>query len=82
MKRRTYLVGADASLAAGQEVFAGDDAEQPVGTVVQAARSPQGDWSALVSMQTSVQETGLRAGSATGPALRVESLPYVLRDDI
>ncbi|RZM04024.1 MAG: folate-binding protein [Variovorax sp.] len=83
LKRRTYLVGADASLAAGQEVFAGDDAEQPVGTVVQAAAAPEGGWSALVSLQVSAPGTGgLRAGSATGPALRVEPLPYVLRDDI
>jgi folate-binding protein YgfZ len=80
LKRRTYLVGADAPLDAGQEVFAAGDADQPVGTVVEAAAGPDGRWSALVSMQTSAPEAGgLRTA---GAALAVEPLPYVLRDDI
>jgi folate-binding protein YgfZ len=80
LKRRAYLVGADAALQAGQEVFAASDAEQPVGTVVQAAPGPDGRWSALVSMQTSAPEGGgLRTA---GAALVIEPLPYALRDDI
>ena len=47
LKRRTYLVQADAPVAAGQEVFAASDAEQPVGTVAQAAPAPDGGWAAL-----------------------------------
>ncbi|MGI4777382.1 MAG: YgfZ/GcvT domain-containing protein [Janthinobacterium lividum] len=83
LKRRTYVVDADLPVEAGQDVFAGDDTEQPVGTVVQSAASPAGGWSALVSMQVSALETGgLRASSTSGPALRVEPLPYLLRDDI
>ena len=39
LKRRTYLVQADAPVSAGQEVFAAADAEQPVGTVAQAERA-------------------------------------------
>jgi folate-binding protein YgfZ len=83
LKRRTYLVQADAPVAAGQEVFAAGDAEQPVGTVAQAASAPGGGWAALVSMQISALEAGgLHAGAADGPALRVEPLPYALLEDI
>lgn len=84
LKRRTYLVAADAAVDVGQEVFAAPDAEQPVGTVVQSAPSPDGRWSALVSMQTSAAtEAGpLHAGSPAGPVLTVEPLPYPLLADI
>ena len=76
-------MSADAQVEAGQEVFAASDAEQPVGTVVQAARAPDGRWAALVSMQTSALEAGpLRANGASGPALQVEPLPYELLADI
>jgi len=80
LKRRAYLVTAEAPLAAGQEVFAGSDVEQPVGTVAQAAAGPDGRWSALVSMQIAALEAGgLQAG---GVPLRVEPLPYPLLEDI
>ncbi len=83
LKRRAYLVQADAPVSAGQEVFAANDAEQPVGTVAQAAPAPGGGWAALVSMQIAAPETGgLRAGTADGPALAVEPLPYPLLEDI
>ncbi len=83
LKRRTYLVNADAPIAAGQEVFAGGDGEQPVGTVAQAAAAPNGSWSGLVSMQIAALDTGrLHAGAADGPALEVEPLPYPLLLDI
>ncbi|CAN5680315.1 folate-binding protein YgfZ [soil metagenome] len=83
LKRRTYLANADAPIAAGQEVFAATDAEQPVGTIVQAAAAPDGRWSALVSMQIAALDAGgLHAGAADGPALQVEPLPYPLLLDI
>jgi len=83
LKRRTYLVQADAPMSAGQEVFAAADAEQPVGTVAQAAPAPGGGWAALISIQISALETGgLHAGGADGPALTVEPLPYPLLEDI
>ncbi|SCX66306.1 folate-binding protein YgfZ [Variovorax sp. EL159] len=84
LKRRTYLVQADAPLSAGQEVFAGNDAEQPVGTVAQAALAPDGGWAALVSIQIAALEAGpLRAGApADGASLTVEPLPYALLEDI
>ena len=83
LKRRAYLVSADGPVQAGQEVFAGGDAEQPVGTVAQSAESADGRWAALVSMQVAALEKGgLRAGGIDGPALQVEPLPYALRKDI
>ncbi|AOS79192.1 MULTISPECIES: CAF17-like 4Fe-4S cluster assembly/insertion protein YgfZ [Hydrogenophaga] len=80
LKRRAYLAHADAPLQAGQEVFHASDAEQPTGTVVQAAPNPQAGWDAIVSMQTgSADGAPLRAGEAT---LHLLPLPYPLLDDI
>ncbi|WP_211332968.1 YgfZ/GcvT domain-containing protein [Pseudorhodoferax soli] len=83
LKRRAYLVHAAAELAPGQEVFQASDAEQPTGTVVQAAANPVGGWDALVSVQIAAAEAGqLRAGSAAGPALQLQPLPYALLADV
>jgi len=83
VKRRAYLISADGPLQAGDEVFAAGDAEQPVGTVAQAAPGPDGRWSALVSVQIeALNAGGLRAGSARGVALTVEPLPYPLLQEI
>jgi folate-binding protein YgfZ len=83
LKRRAYVMRADAPVQPGQEVFAASDAEQPVGTVVQAAPAPDGSWAAIVSMQIAALEAGgLRAGGPEGVALTVEPLPYPLLADI
>ena len=83
LKRRAYVVRADAPVAAGQEVFAAQDAEQPVGTVVQAAAAPDGTWAAIISMQIAALEGGdLKVGGPEGAALAVEPLPYPLLADI
>ncbi len=89
LKRRTYLAhlphATPESAAAGAEVFAQADAEQPVGTVVQSAAAPGGGVDALVSLQiaSATPEAGLRVGSAAGgPALTLLPLPYTLLEDI
>ncbi|MDM0031331.1 folate-binding protein [Variovorax sp. J22P271] len=83
LKRRTYLVQADDALAAGEEVFAANDPAQPVGTVAQAARAPEGGWAALISIQiAAIDAGGLHARAVDGPALTVEPLPYPLLEDI
>jgi len=83
LKRRAYLVRANAPLATGDEVFAAGDAGQPVGTIAQAARAPDGSHAALVSMQIAALGAGaLHARSADGPALTVDPLPYPLLEDI
>ncbi|QHI96521.1 folate-binding protein [Xylophilus rhododendri] len=83
LKRRAYLVHADAPLAVGAEVFHSADAEQPCGLVVQAAAAPRGGFDAIVSMQTSAAAGGtLHAGAADGPVLSLRALPYALLEDI
>ena len=83
LKRRTYLAHAPLDVAVGAEVFAGGDAEQPVGTVVQVAAAPGGGVDLLVSMQISAAEGGaLTAGQADGVVLAVQALPYALLEDI
>ena len=82
LKRRTYVVQAEAALLPGMEVFAASDAEQATGTVVQAAQAPGGHWQALVSMQIASANEPLQAGGPDGPALTVLPLPYALLDDI
>jgi tRNA-modifying protein YgfZ len=87
LKRRAYLVRSAVPLQAGQEVFHSDDAEQPCGTVAQAAAdvlsAAASDWLAIVSMQTSAASSGsLHAGSAQGAALAMHPLPYPLLEDI
>ena len=83
LKRRAWPVQGDAPMAAGQEVFHDSDPSQPCGTVVAAATSPAGGWSAMVSMQTSAAEGGtLHLGSADGPPLTLLPLPYPLLADV
>ena len=82
LKRRAFIVHADQSVEAGQDVFAASDTEQATGTVVQAAPAPQGGWDAIVSMQTQSATEALTAGTPTGPALSVQALPYPLLEDI
>ena len=73
----------EAPVAAGQALFTSQDPEQPCGLVVQAARSAEGSWLAIVSMQTSAAEAGeLHLGSPSGPALALLPLPYALLEDI
>ena len=83
LKRRAYLVHADAALSAGQEVFEASDREQPCGIVVQAAVAPGGGSDAVVSMQIAAAAAGnLHVSTADGPALELLPLPYALLVDI
>ena len=82
LKRRTYLAHASSDIAVGSEVFAADDLEQPCGTVVQTAQSPQGGVDALVSLQIAATEQPLQVGAAGGVALQLQALPYPLLEDI
>jgi len=83
LKRRAYLAHADAPMTAGDAVFQFEDADQPCGTVAQAAASPQGGFDAIVSLQVSAFEAGgLHLVSASGPALVASAPPYPLLADI
>lgn len=80
LKRRTTLVSiADPSAAAGAEVFATADPDQPCGMIVNAAPNGQGGVDALVEMKlAAIEAASVRLGSAEGPALTFLALPYVL----
>lgn len=83
LKRRAYLVHGATAMAAGDEVFSAADADQPVGLVVQSAKTPQGGYDALVSVQVAAAEAGpLHHQSAAGTPLRLLPLPYPLLEDI
>jgi len=83
LKRRAYLMHADAPMKAGDEVFLRSDESQPCGMVAQAAAAPTGGFDAIVSAQVSAVEAGgLHLGAASGPALAVAPLPYPLLADI
>jgi folate-binding protein YgfZ len=80
LKRRTTLVSIpDLTAAAGQEVFATADPEQPCGMIVNAAPNGQGGIDALVEMKlAAIESASVRLGSAHGTALNFLAMPYVL----
>jgi folate-binding protein YgfZ len=83
LKRRAYLVHADAPLQAGQEVFHESDRDQPAGLIAQAAPAPEGGWDAIASLQVAAATQGrLAAGAPDGAVLAVQSLPYLLLADV
>lgn len=83
LKRRAWLAHSAVALAAGHDIYAATDSDQPCGRVAQAAPAPCGGFDAIVSLQVSAAQTGdLHLGAATGPALTLLELPYPLRDDL
>ena len=83
LKRRAYLAHAAGAMEPGQSIFAPDDVQQPVATVVQAAAAPGGGFDAIISGQTTAIEAGaLRLGDISGPQVLILPLPYPLLDDI
>ena len=87
LKRRAYLVHADAALKVGQEVFHSQNDGQPCGLVAATAASPTGGFDAIVSLQTSaaadaLTHNGKHRLTANGKALAILPLPYLLRNDI
>ncbi len=85
LKRRAFVVHADVPLAVGAEVFNSADADQPCGTVAAGAPVPDSDtrFAGIVSMQVAASQAGsVHLGSATGPALALQALPYALLADI
>ncbi len=77
LKRRAFILVADAPAQPGQEVYAADDPDQPAGMVVNAAPAAGG---ALLLAELKVAALGQRLtlGGADGPALRLGELPYAV----
>lgn len=83
LKRRTFLVHSEYALAPGDAIYSASDPDQPAGTVVQSAETPQGGFDALASLQIGLAEgPGLHHASAQGPIVSVLALPYPLLQDI
>lgn len=80
LKRRTTLVTIpDPLAAAGMEVFATADPEQPCGMIVNAAANAAGGVDALVEMKlAAIEAASVRLGSADGVPLQFHAMPYVL----
>ncbi|NUZ08037.1 YgfZ/GcvT domain-containing protein [Piscinibacter koreensis] len=80
IKRRTLLFDSAQLPTPGQDVFAGGDASEPIGTVASAAPRPDGAGaSALVEVRLASLDAGaLHLGSAEGPRLEPRELPYAL----
>ena len=79
LKRRAALAGIDAAAQAGDEVFAVTDPGQPCGMVVNAAPNGAGGVDALVEIKLAALADGdIRLGSAAGPVLRFQPMPYPL----
>lgn len=82
LKRRMLparISGAD--VAAGMEVFAESDPEQPCGMIVNAERGMDGETACLVEIKVAAAaDTVIHLGAAGGPALRFLPLPYAMPD--
>jgi folate-binding protein YgfZ len=80
LKRRTALARiAQADVAAGNEVFAVADPDQPCGMVVNAAPNGQGGVDALVEIKLAALDDGaVHLGSSTGAPLTWLPMPYAL----
>ncbi|OON63076.1 folate-binding protein YgfZ [Massilia sp. KIM] len=79
IKRRTALASIqDGAARAGDEVFSALDPDQPCGMVVNAAPDGQGGTDVLVEIKLAALDGEVRLGSAGGPPLRFQPLPYSL----
>ncbi|HSC64046.1 MAG TPA: folate-binding protein [Caldimonas sp.] len=82
-KRRTLLFDCDAVPTAGQDVYVAGDANEPAGTVANAAPHPAHlGASALVEIRLAAVGADLRLGSADGAPLRQRPLPYSVPLDV
>lgn len=81
LKRRMMyaIVATQEAVSAGMEVFSSVDAEQPCGMVVNAEAATPESTECLVELKVGLLEQGsVHLGSAAGPALTFEPLPYDL----
>ncbi|WP_020652407.1 CAF17-like 4Fe-4S cluster assembly/insertion protein YgfZ [Massilia niastensis] len=79
LKRRTALASVDdAAARPGDEVYSAADPSQPCGMVVNAAPNGAGGADALVEMKLAALDEEVHLGSATGPLLRFQPMPYDL----
>ena len=83
LKRRMYLghVDTDQQPSPADSLFTGTDSVQAVGRIVDAQPHPDGGQSVLAVMQIKVAEAGdMHLGSAEGPLMVLETLPYAFEE--
>ncbi len=83
LKRRMYLLEAETAVVPmpGENIHAAGE-DQGVGKVVVAEANPAGKVSLLAVLQIAAAETGkLHIGSPSGPALRLQDLPYTVTNE-
>ncbi len=83
LKRRMYLghVDTDQQPSPADSLFTGTDSEQAVGRIVDAQPHPDGGQLVLAVMQIKVAEAGdMHLGSAEGPLMVLEPLPYAFEE--
>src|SRR5450830_699523 len=82
LKRRSVLALVETSEArAGAEVFSSADPGQPCGMVVNAEPAGAGMSACLVEIKLAAAEAGsIHLGSAEGPVLQLQQLPYELAE--
>jgi folate-binding Fe-S cluster repair protein YgfZ len=86
LKRRMVLAEG-AAAAAGAEVFAAADPEQPAGQIVLAASLPHPEGgarhAALIEVKRALTDAGeLHVGAADGPVVHLRELPYAIPTDV
>jgi tRNA-modifying protein YgfZ len=82
LKRRMMLATIETQDAtAGMDVFSSEDPEQPCGMIVNVERSSLNQMDCLVEIKTaSTESSSIHLGSAQGPTLKFQALPYPLPD--
>jgi folate-binding protein YgfZ len=83
LKRRMYLghVDTDQQASPGDSLFTSADQEQAIGRVVDAQPHPDGGQSLLAVIQIKLAEAGdIHLGSADGPLVVLEPLPYAFTE--
>jgi len=83
LKRRMYLghIDTDQQPSPADSLFTGSDSEQAVGRIVDAQSHPDGGQSVLAVLQIKVAEVGdIHLGSADGPLMVLEDLPYAFEE--
>jgi folate-binding protein YgfZ len=81
LKQRMYRasVATDGKVEPGSKLYGPAFGDQACGTVINAARSPEGGYDLLAAIQITAAKTGeVRWNAPDGPAVTLLSLPYAI----
>lgn len=82
LKRRLSLIQSESPIHVGDEVYtATAENSEPIGEVVTCAITPKKQWCALAVLRTDALDKPLALSSPQGCAVKLEPLPYPLKDD-